>query len=159
MCKVMHREAVVYNVAEQYVSPKNLNTGCDEATSTKSIFVIVLPVRPSLGGSKGCYEAHLQGRLVARSRTPFLDAARKLLAEGFSPNTVIAMRRAGSDTDGATAPSVIFPLWTLKTKPTNPHHLPDLLSTLSGQAQLVNHPSHILRSSFVHPSYLFGNDS
>ncbi len=103
MCKVMHREAVVYNVAEQYVSPKNLNTGCDEATSTKSIFVIVLPVRPSLGGSKGCYEAHLQGRLVARSRTPFLDAARKLLAEGFSPNTVIAMRRAGSDTDCMTA--------------------------------------------------------
>jgi hypothetical protein len=46
----------------------------------------------------GLFEARVNGRLVcAGSRTPFLDTARALLAEGYDPATTIVMRHAGSD--------------------------------------------------------------
>ena len=46
--------------------------------------------------AKGCgrYEAHVGVRCIAKSsRTPFLGAARALLAEGHDPRTRIVMRR------------------------------------------------------------------
>jgi hypothetical protein len=48
----------------------------------------------------GLFEARVDGRLVcAKSRTPFMDTARVLLAEGCDPDTTIVMRSAGSDFD------------------------------------------------------------
>jgi len=48
----------------------------------------------------GLFEARVDGRMVcAKSRTPFLAAARVLLSEGHDPATVIVMRHAGSDLD------------------------------------------------------------
>jgi hypothetical protein len=50
----------------------------------------------------GLFEARVDGRLIcARSRQPFLDAARVLLAEGVDPAAVIVMRHAGSAIDRA----------------------------------------------------------
>ena len=37
------------------------------------------------------------------SRTPFFDAARELVANGYDPNLTLIMRHAGSDTDSLTA--------------------------------------------------------
>jgi hypothetical protein len=43
----------------------------------------------------GLYEARVDGRLVcAGARTPFLDTARVLAAEGVDPRTALVMRRA-----------------------------------------------------------------
>ena len=57
--------------------------------------IIVLPA------GRGKFTAHLQdGRqLCQRTFTPFLAAARQLLADGMDPNTQITMRHAGSNTD------------------------------------------------------------
>jgi hypothetical protein len=41
--------------------------------------------------------------LVTSSRTPFLDAARRLLEIGFSPKTLAVMRHAGSQVDSLRA--------------------------------------------------------
>ena len=82
---------------------ENQNAKYQNTSTSAPEIIIVTPLVKSGNRTHGRYEAHVQGRLVARSRTPFLDAARTLLAEGFSPNTVIAMRRAGSDTDCMTA--------------------------------------------------------
>lgn len=49
------------------------------------------------------FAAHYDGRLLCTSRTPFLSAARVLLAEGHDPAIKIAMRHAGSDTDCLTS--------------------------------------------------------
>ena len=56
------------------------------------IEIIVSPV-----GKPGQFSASINGRvIVASSRTPFLTAARALIAEGISPATIISMRHAGS---------------------------------------------------------------
>ena len=44
----------------------------------------------------GYYTARVGGRLLCRSRQPFLDGARRLLASGYPADTVIAMKRVGS---------------------------------------------------------------
>jgi hypothetical protein len=63
------------------------------------LVIIVDPV-----GHRGRSRAQLDGRvLVASSRTPFCDAARVLVAEGFDPATRIVMRHAGSATNALTA--------------------------------------------------------
>jgi hypothetical protein len=71
------------------------------AESAKAVTIIVTPTakRP------GCYEARLgDGRaLDSAPRQPFVDAARRLLALGYDPTTVLVMRHAGSDTDSLTA--------------------------------------------------------
>jgi hypothetical protein len=67
--------------------------------SEQPLVIIVDPV-----GHRGRFRAQLDERvLVASSRTPFCDAARVLVAEGFDPATRIAMRHAGSATDALTA--------------------------------------------------------
>jgi hypothetical protein len=46
----------------------------------------------------GRFDARVAGRLVAAGTpTPFLDAARALLAEGVDPRTTIVMRHVGSE--------------------------------------------------------------
>ena len=48
-----------------------------------------------------CYEARLDGhdRVLCVSRKPFFDAARKLIAQGYDPDSTLSLRHAGSDTD------------------------------------------------------------
>jgi hypothetical protein len=66
-------------------------------TGVASLKIIVTPAPRGAGR----FEAHLDGddRVLCRSRTPFLDAARKLLAQGYDPDTTLILRHAGSDTD------------------------------------------------------------
>jgi hypothetical protein len=47
----------------------------------------------------GYYTARCDGRLLCRSRQPFLDGARELLASGYPADTVIVMRSPASDAD------------------------------------------------------------
>lgn len=54
-------------------------------------------------GHAGRFEARLDGRLLCTSRQPFLDAARKLIAEGHDPDEVLVMRRPGSEIDALKA--------------------------------------------------------
>lgn len=42
------------------------------------------------------YEALLYGEVLCRSRTPFLSAARKLLARGLAPETELTATQPGS---------------------------------------------------------------
>jgi hypothetical protein len=65
----------------------------------KQHLLIVEPV-----GRRGKFAARLDGRLLVRSsRTPFLDAARALIAEGVDPSTVLVTRHAGSEVDALRA--------------------------------------------------------
>jgi hypothetical protein len=68
-----------------------------EHQSEQPLLIVVEPV-----GHRGRFRAGLDGRvLVASSRTPFCDAARALLTEGFDAATL--MRHAGSATNALTA--------------------------------------------------------
>ena len=53
----------------------------------------------------GRFEARLDGhdRVLCVSRTPFLTAARKLVAQGYDPGLTLILRHAGSDTDSLRA--------------------------------------------------------
>jgi hypothetical protein len=63
-----------------------------------SKLTIILTPAPS---GIGRFEARLDGnvRVLCVSRTPFFDAARELIAEGYDPNLTFILRQAGSDTD------------------------------------------------------------
>jgi hypothetical protein len=63
------------------------------------ITIIVSPI------SRGRFKAsHDHDRVILKSsRQPLLDAARAFLAEGFAPNTRIAMRHIGADDDALTS--------------------------------------------------------
>jgi hypothetical protein len=52
-----------------------------------------------------CYEARLDGHdyVLCVSRTPFFDAARKLIAQGYDPGITLILRHAGSDTESLRA--------------------------------------------------------
>jgi hypothetical protein len=56
------------------------------------IELTVLPAGP------GRFEARLDNRVLAKSRTPFCDAARQLLDLGYDRDDVVTMRHAGSGT-------------------------------------------------------------
>ena len=48
----------------------------------------------------GLYDAYLGTRLLAaRTRQPFLDGARALVALGFDPGTTVVLKHIGSDTE------------------------------------------------------------
>ena len=47
---------------------------------------------------RGRYHAHLDGRLLCTSLTPFFSAARVLKAEGVLPQEPLTMTHDGSDT-------------------------------------------------------------
>ena len=63
--------------------------------------IIITPAPSGIGR----FEARLDGtdRVLCVSRTPFFDAARKLIAEGNNPDTTLVMRHAGSKTDSLRA--------------------------------------------------------
>ena len=66
-------------------------------TARQRIIIAPLYDRP------GIYAARLDGRLICKSRQPFLDAARILLAAGSDPSTILTMRHDGSTTDSLKA--------------------------------------------------------
>jgi hypothetical protein len=65
---------------------------------------LTIVLSPAPSGS-GRFEARLHGydRVLCVSRTPFFDAARELVADGYDPNTDLVLRRAGSDNDSLKA--------------------------------------------------------
>jgi hypothetical protein len=56
---------------------------------------VIVTVAP-IATRSGYYTARCNGRLLCRSRQPFLDSARELLATGYPADTIIVMRHAGS---------------------------------------------------------------
>lgn len=72
--------------------------------STRTRTVLILIRETAL--RHGQFEARLEsGRAVVKSSTtPFCDAARVLLGLGYSPDTVLVMRHAGSQTEALRAP-------------------------------------------------------
>jgi hypothetical protein len=67
------------------------------STTIHTIIVEPLTRRP------GFFEARLDGTLLTTSRTPLLDAARRLRQLGCSPYDTIEMRYIGSDTVALSA--------------------------------------------------------
>jgi hypothetical protein len=57
---------------------------------------IKLIVNP-LEGSPGIFEAKVDGKLIAKSKQPFLDSARKLAKLGYGLESTLAIYRKGSD--------------------------------------------------------------
>jgi hypothetical protein len=70
-------------------------------TSVASLIVVATPAPRGAGR----YQARLDGddRILCISRTPFLTAARKLVAQGYDPGITLTLRHAGSDTDSLRA--------------------------------------------------------
>jgi hypothetical protein len=70
-----------------------------DLSSAASLIVVVTPA------CAGRFEARLDGhdRVLCVSRTPFFDAARELLAQGYDRNHLVMLRHAGSDTDSLRA--------------------------------------------------------
>jgi hypothetical protein len=66
---------------------------------------LVVIVAPAPNG-RGHYQARLQepDRVLCVSTTPYFDAARKLVGEGYDPNVTLVMRLAGSQTECLRAP-------------------------------------------------------
>jgi hypothetical protein len=64
-----------------------------------TITLVVSPVAP------GCFEARLDGDcIVASSRTPFCDAARKLIDLGYDRAAILVMKHAGTEIVALRAP-------------------------------------------------------
>jgi hypothetical protein len=59
-----------------------------------SIKLIVSP----LEDFPGIFEAKVNDELIAKSRQPFLDSARKLIEAGSDPESTLTMYHKGSDT-------------------------------------------------------------
>lgn len=73
-------------------------------TADHTLILTVAPCRPRSRADRnwpGRFDVRLGGRLMAfRTRTPFCDGARALLAEGLAkPGDQLIMRYAGSDAD------------------------------------------------------------
>jgi hypothetical protein len=73
---------------------------------------LVLVVHPC---GEGKYSGFIGDQLVvARSRQPFLDAARAALTLGFSADAFLVMRHVGSQTDSLKAKIGEAAKWTVK---------------------------------------------
>ena len=68
------------------------------------VAALIVVASPAPRGA-GRFEVRLDGhdRVLCVSRTPFFDAARELLAQGYDPNALLMLRHAGSDTDSLRA--------------------------------------------------------
>ena len=68
-----------------------------DLSSAATLIVVATPAPRGAGR----FEARLDGhdRVLCVSRTPFSDAARELLAQGYDPNGLLMLRHGGSDTD------------------------------------------------------------
>jgi hypothetical protein len=79
------------------------------ATQSSAISKLVITIKPYFDVRQhgrvhvDKFEAHLGARLLLISRTPFLDSARLLLAEGIKPATRLVMRHYGSSEDSLRA--------------------------------------------------------
>jgi hypothetical protein len=72
-----------------------------DLSSIASLAIVIMETKQR----NGRFEARLDGddRVLCVSRTPFFDAARELVANGYDPNLTLIMRHAGSDTDSLRA--------------------------------------------------------
>jgi len=72
--------------------------------NNKEVMIVVSPHE----NRPGRFYARLEGEveMICLSRQPFLESARKLLARGHDPSTLLVMRHAGSGTE-----SLRGPLW------------------------------------------------
>jgi hypothetical protein len=72
-----------------------------DLSSIASLAIVIMETKQR----NGRFEARLDGddRVLCVSRTPFFDAARELMANGYDPNLTLIMRHAGSDTDSLRA--------------------------------------------------------
>src|SRR3974390_2964682 len=66
----------------------------------RSVATLIVVATPAPRGT-GRFEARRDGhdRVLCVSRTPFFDAARELLAQGYDPDDLLMLRHAGPDTD------------------------------------------------------------
>jgi hypothetical protein len=83
-----------YGLFKQNNSPRSTKPHGEQ----QRLVIIIAPV-----DQRGGFSARLNGRLLVTSRTPFLDAARCLIAEGSDPFSIIVMRHAGSEIDALRA--------------------------------------------------------
>jgi hypothetical protein len=68
------------------------------------IRLMVMPCKPELHRKwAGVFEAKLGETIICRSRQPFVDGARALLAMGYDPEMVLVMRHATTGTDALKA--------------------------------------------------------
>jgi hypothetical protein len=76
---------------------KHLRTSNRHFEASDRLDTIVIIVSPDK--APGRYRAQVEGelKLICVSRQPFLDSARKLLARGHDPRTILVMRRAGAE--------------------------------------------------------------
>src|SRR5262252_8976449 len=51
----------------------------------------------------GRFSAHVDGRYILTSPSPFCDAARALVAQGADPQSILTMKHAGSETVALSA--------------------------------------------------------
>jgi hypothetical protein len=92
------------SVADGCISRPNRGHGQPSDIIADPAVVIVIKVQP-LASPPGCYEALLGNEcIVAQSRTPFCDAARKLLDLGLHNASMLVMRRLGSAAECLRAP-------------------------------------------------------
>lgn len=81
------------------------DAACERRSNERLTSTLAVIVTPTPSGT-GRYQARLDGdddRVLCVSRTPFLDAARKLVADGHDPDITLSLRHAGSDTDSLRA--------------------------------------------------------
>jgi len=72
--------------------PLNLKASSTQVEYQPPLIITVAPL------GRGRFRAEFHGRvIVASSRTPFVDAARVLIARGHDPNIVLAMQHVGDD--------------------------------------------------------------
>jgi hypothetical protein len=70
----------------------------------KIIRLMVMPCKPELHRKwAGVFEVKLGETIICRSRQPFVDGARALLAMGYDPEMVLVMRHATTGTDALKA--------------------------------------------------------
>ena len=72
-----------------------------DLSSIASLAIVIMETKQR----NGRFEARLDGddRVLCVSRTPFFDAARELVANGYDPNLTLIMRHAGSEADSLRA--------------------------------------------------------
>jgi hypothetical protein len=72
-----------------------------DLSSIASLAIVIMETKQR----NGRFEARLDGddHVLCVSRTPFFDAARELVANGYDPNLTLIMRHAGSEADSLRA--------------------------------------------------------
>ncbi len=77
----------------------------NDCQATEPRLKLTVLITPADSGRTGRYQARLDGdgRVLCVSRTPFFDAARKLVEVGYDPDTTLVLRHEGSGTDSLQA--------------------------------------------------------